>query len=152
MCQTWERLPRQERRVLLSLSWDIPQEDVCPDQSDLHQTPFYTSLSEDWGTNTPRALYTSSILYSAGTSSLWLGKTKYPIIDDYLWAFCDKLDSGKTGGRSVGNQEGFSGLTWTIMIRKWFIGSWLAAAAVVLYCRLFLFTAACVGRLWSVCV
>lgn len=37
-------LPGQEGRVLLSLSGDIPHEDVCPDQSDFHQTPLYTSL------------------------------------------------------------------------------------------------------------
>lgn len=38
-------------------------------------------------------------------SSLRLGKTKCPITHDYIWAFCDKSDTGKTGGRSVGQRE-----------------------------------------------
>lgn len=53
ICQTWELFPGQKRRVLLSLSRDIPHEDVCPDQSDFHQTSFCTSLSEDFGSPLP---------------------------------------------------------------------------------------------------
>lgn len=82
ICQTWERLPRQERGVLLSLSGDISHEDVCPDQSDFHQTPFYTSLSEDWGTPQP-----ASSLHFFHTL---LGRHLFPVawknkIPNYRW-------------------------------------------------------------------
>lgn len=81
----------RERRGLLPVSRDIPHEDVCPDQSDFHQSPFSSSLSEDLGTLQPTSCLHSSSSLLASTSSPWLGKTKYPISDDYLGLLSEKV-------------------------------------------------------------
>lgn len=62
------------------------------------------------GLHSLQAVCTSSVLYSSGTSSQWLGKTKYPIIDHYLRPFFGKLGHGRTGGTNVGSSE--SSLAW----------------------------------------
>lgn len=96
------------------------------------------------------ALCTSSILYSAGTSypTVFRKNKMPPITDDYLWAFCDKLDSEKTGGISVGNKECFLGVTWTVMIRKWFIGARGCCQCTPGFFFFFFLTAVCVD--WTV--
>lgn len=91
------------------MSRDIPHEDVCPDQSDFHQSPFSSSLSEDLGTLQPTSclhVFSSSplLLFLASTSSPWPGKTKYPISDDYLRLLSEKSDSRR---RIVLNREGW---------------------------------------------
>lgn len=98
------------------------------------------------GRHSLQAPYTATILYSAGTSSLWLVKTKCPIIDDYLWEFCDKVNS-EDKRKKCWQLGGLLGVTWTIMIWKWFIGSWLAAVAGVL--QVISSYSSLVGWLWS---
>lgn len=96
--ETGHDLSDRERWALTAgesrcLSRDIPHEDVCPDQSDFHQSPSSSSLSEGRGTLQPTSCLHFVEPFLASTSSPRLGKTKYPISDDYLRLLSEKLDS-----------------------------------------------------------